>query len=92
MVPRQRVEFTTSAPSSMCFCTKHLHPRAGRIKESDETVPNQKDDLTLRPHHPGTCTGATECVGPGGCLLLNQCLGRGRKWSQSPRYLGDAGN
>lgn len=30
--------------------------------------------------------------GPGICLLLNPCLGRGRKWSQRPRYLGDAGN
>ena len=38
------------------------------------------------------CTGAKECGEPSGCLLINVCLGRGKKWSQHPGYLGDAGN
>ena len=40
-------------------------------------------DHALRP---------TECRGAQRLPVAQQCLGRGRKWRQGPRYLGDAGN
>lgn len=77
-------------PSPACFYITHLPPQAQGSESLMRLSQTRKGPFLSR--RPGTCAGATECGGPGSCRLLSQRLGRGRKWSQRPRYLGDAGN